>query len=132
MHKTDGRQADGLRSGLCREESLDLCQHDRQVPQWVALQGRGNSSSLVIVEMVRKVRFEMWMMGGIVPTEQCIAAAEQLVSIACVTRVVVEPDLKGQRWGDHCPHLDSKGVWPVDFQVGDVGIVCDGGRLQKP
>lgn len=88
--------------------------------------------SLVIVEMMRKVRFEMRMMRGIVPTEQRIAVAEQLVSIAGVTRVVVEPDLKSQRWGDHCPHFDSKGVRPVDFQVSDAGIVCDGGRLQKP
>ena len=87
---------------------------------------------LIVVEMVRKVRFEMRMMGGVVPTEQRIAMAEQLVSIASVTRVVVEPDLKSQRWSDHCPYLDSKGIWPVDFQVGDAGIVCDGGCLQEP
>jgi hypothetical protein len=58
--------------------------------------------------------------------------AEQLVSIASVTRVEVEPDLKSQRWGDHCSHFDSKGVRPVDFQVSDARIVCDGARLQKP
>ena len=50
--------------------------------------------SVIIVEMVRKVRFKMRMMGGVVPTKQRIAVAEQLVSIASVTGVVVKPDLK--------------------------------------
>ena len=87
---------------------------------------------MVIVEVVRKVRFEVRMMGGVVPAEQRIAVAEQLVSIAGVMGVVVEPDLKSQRRGDDRLYFDPKSVPPVGFQISDPGVACDGRCLQKP
>ena len=71
--------------------------------------------ALVIVEVMGKVGFEARIVRGVVPTEQRAAGAKQLVGIASVTRIVVEPDLKSQRWGERRPHFDPESIAPVDF-----------------
>ena len=119
-------------SQQCREATFDLRQHDRQIAQRIALQGRGGHSPLVVVEVMGKVELEVRMVGSVVPAEQCAAAAKQLVSVAGMARVVVEPDLKTQRWSNRGSDFDPESVLPVDFQVGDTGIVRNRGRLQEP
>jgi hypothetical protein len=126
------KNADGLSPRQRREAAFDFCQHDQQISQRIALQGRGGDSPLVIMEVMGRVDAEVWMVWGIVPAEQCAAAAKQLVSVAGVARVVVEPDLKTQRWSNRGSDLDPESVLPVDFQVGDPGIVRNRGRLQEP
>ncbi len=83
--------------------------------QWIALQGRRDKLTLVIVKMMGKVCLEMWMMGCIVPTKQRDVVTKQLIGIASVTRIVVELDLKNQRRG-HCrPHFGPESISPTSF-----------------
>jgi len=52
-----------FRSPPCqrREAAFNFGQHDRQVAQRVALQGRGGHSPLVVVEVMGKVELEVRM-----------------------------------------------------------------------
>lgn len=109
----------------------DFNQHQRKIDHRIASQRGRRQQPRFIVKVVREVLSLLWVVWCVVPAQDRLAMAEQLIRITSAMTIMVEPNLKRQLRGHRGTELHPKSSLTVGDQFDDLRAMNDLGLSEQ-